>query len=90
MSDAAHGVERPPSAHDRFGRALAECRDEAIVDFGTTLSGIPLRWYRFTTDQNLFSLSSSRISTMTFRTEIVVKPFVVSIAHGDSEMSSAG
>jgi hypothetical protein len=33
---------------------LADCPDEAIVDFGTTMSGIPLRWYRFSKDQNAF------------------------------------
>jgi hypothetical protein len=35
-------------------RALAECPDEAIVDFGTTMSGIPLRWYRITRNEHVF------------------------------------
>ena len=54
MSDAAHGRTCRVLTVGALRRALAECRDEAIVDFGTTLSGIPLRWYRFTKDQNLF------------------------------------
>ena len=37
MSDAAHGRTCRVLTVGALRRALAECRDEAIVDFGTTL-----------------------------------------------------
>ena len=54
MSDAAHGRTCRVLTVGALRRALADCPDEAIVDFGTNMSGIPLRWYRFTKDRTVF------------------------------------
>ena len=54
MSDAAHNRTCRVLTVGALRRALAECHDEAIVDFGTTMSGMPLRWYRFVKDPAVF------------------------------------
>ena len=54
MSDAAHNRTCRVLTVGALRRALAECPDEAIVDFGTNMSGIPLRWYRCSKDQHAF------------------------------------
>ena len=54
MSDAAHGRTCRVLTVGGLRRALADCPDEAIVDFGTTMSGIPLRWFRNTKSELVF------------------------------------
>ena len=54
MSDMAHGRTCRVLTVGALRCALADCPDEAIVDFGTTMSGTPLRWYRFTKNQIIF------------------------------------